>query len=350
MLTQSQQRIWAHGQDVWERLRGQNIFLTGGTGFFGRSLLEVVTAFNREKGLGLKVTVLTRDKKSFQENWPRFSESQWLSLVQGDIATFNFPNQTFDHILHFATPASATLNIEDPLKMFEVIVEGTRRVLEFSRLAKAKNVLLASSGAVYGRQPLELSHTSEEYLGAPRTNVKGSAYGEAKRVAELLGNIYSEKFNFNYKIARCFAFVGPHLDMKGTFAIGNFIKDAIHGRNIEIKGDGTPLRSYLYSDDLILWLFKILLDGKSQQPYNVGSDRALSIGDLARQVSQVLNSKGAIEILQAAKPGTLPERYVPSTHLAKSELGLDTWTSLEEAILETAKGYKQNLNSNHSSR
>lgn len=131
-----------------------------------------------------------------------------------------------------------------------------------------------------------------------------------------------------------------HLDQDGSFAIGNFIKDAVLCRDIQINGDGTPMRSYLYSDDLIIWLFKILIDGKSCEPYNVGSDVAISILELAKKVAYLLNPEIKINIAKTANINALPERYVPSIQKARKELDLDVWTDLDNAILASSKGFK----------
>ena len=329
--------------DIWPRLQGKHLFLTGGTGFFGKSLLELILIKNRSESLNLHVTVLTRNPQKFLETYPALYDSKWIKFHEGDVATFSFPEGEFDYLMHFATPASSSWNLTHPLEMFDTVVDGTRRVLDFSVFAKIRKVLLTSSGAVYGKQPPDCTHISESYVGAPGTQAPGSAYGEAKRVAELLGNIYATKHHFEYKIARCFAFVGPYLDPKGSFAIGNFIRDALAGKDIEIKGDGTPLRSYLFSEDLILWLFKILLDGKSGQAYNVGSDEDLKIKDLAFAVVKALGLNNKINVLGIPVPGKPTERYVPSINMAREELKLDVFTSLDDSIKKTAAAYRNQI-------
>ena len=137
------------------------------------------------------------------------------------------------------------------------------------------------------------------------------------------------------KIARCFAFVGPHLNRQIHYAIGNFIQDCLEGLPININGDGTPLRSYLYADDLVEWLLAILQRGEPGRPYNVGSDHALSILELAERVRRVLGTRNEIIVKGKAEPGVKPSVYVPEIGRAQGELELSVSVSLDEAIRRT---------------
>jgi dTDP-glucose 4,6-dehydratase len=219
--------------------------------------------------------------------------------------------------------------------MLDSIVAGTRRTLDFAVSAGASKFLLTSSGAVYGKQPSEMTHVPETYAGAPDTMNPRSAYGEGKRLAELLCAIYHQRQGLETKIARCFAFVGPYLPLDVHFAIGNFIRDAIAGRPIEIKGDGTPHRSYLYAADLAIWLWTILAHGAACRPYNVGSEESVSIADLARGVAAALQPDLGVHIAGRPAAGTPVARYVPETGRA-AELGLQPYASLDCGIRRTA--------------
>jgi len=225
------------------------------------------------------------------------------------------------------------------IDMLNTIIRGTERVLDFAATHGTSKLLLTSSGAVYGRQPSELMQLPEDFEGAPDVLDLASVYGEGKRVAEHLCALYAAESKLECKIARCFAFVGPHLALDAHFAIGNFIGDILQSKPIRIHGDGTPIRSYLYAADLALWLWSILFRGTSARPYNVGSDQPVSIFELAQEVAAALRPETRIEVLQNAVPGAPVLRYLPDTKRSLEELGLKQRIDLREAILRTARWY-----------
>jgi dTDP-glucose 4,6-dehydratase len=334
------QHILDHTRELWEELRDRRIFITGGTGFFGMWLLESFAHANAQLALNAAAVVLSRNPDAFRQKAPHLFGNASIQLVSGDVRTFAFPDGEFSHVIHAGTTSSAPV---PPLEMFDTITNGTRRVLDFTVACRAKKFLFISSGAVYGRQPPEITHVPETYPGAPDPADPNSAYGEGKRAAELLCAIYAQQHGIETKIARCFAFVGPHLPLDAHFAIGNFIRDAVHGGPIQVNGDGTPFRSYLYAADLAIWLWTILFKGEACRPYNVGSDEAISIADLARSVVQAIAPAAQISIasrpqpLNPSTPQPLPLRYVPDTHRAQRDLNLRAWTSLRAAIEKTVR-------------
>jgi nucleoside-diphosphate-sugar epimerase len=190
---------------------------------------------------------------------------------------------------------------------------------------------VTGSGAQYGALPAGTG-VAESYSGACVSNSTGSAYGEAKRAQETLAAIYAQEHGLEAVMTRCFAFAGPGLPLDGHFAIGNFVRDALGGANaIELKSAGEAVRSYLHGADLAAWLLFLLARGKAGQAYNVGSDQALTIAELAMRVGQRLAPHKPVRIL--GRPGESGARswYVPNIGKARS-LGLEVWTDLDASI------------------
>jgi dTDP-glucose 4,6-dehydratase len=337
LLSRDLDHILEHTKALWENLREKKVFVTGGTGFFGKWLLESFLWANDQLKLDAQMHVLSRSPDSFKTKYPHFAKAPGIRFHQGDVRDFEFPHERFDFIIHAATDASSQLNAENPLLMVDTIVEGTRRTLEFARHCGAKRLLLTSSGAVYGKQPPDLSNIPEDYQGAPDPVQPASAYGEAKRLAELFCSIYQKEYDLKITIARCFAFVGPYLPIDIHYAIGNFIRDGLAGGPIYVSGDGTPYRSYLYSADLATWLWTILFRGTPGEAYNVGSKDAISIKDLAYEVAASFPNSPKVVIAKSPAPGKPVERYVPSTKKARESLGLDSWIDLKETLNKTIK-------------
>lgn len=319
----------------WPGLKNARLFFTGATGFIGRWMLEALRDANDSLGLGVTTTILTRDPVLFARTYPDLANYGNFQFVAGDIQTLVHDGAEYSHVIHAATDASANLNDTDPLKMFNTVFEGTRRVLDFALAANAGRFFFLSSGAVYGAQPWSIERVDELYMGGPDLFTHRSAYGEGKRAAEMLCTIYAKQFGLDVVNARIFALLGPMLSLDIHFAAGNFIRDAMAGKKTTVVGDGRAERSYLYAADLTAWLWAILLRAPEGATYNVGSEEAISIGDLADRTATLLGSAG-FEVLGEPDPGWNPGRYVPSTARIRSELGLTMTVGLDAAIRRTA--------------
>jgi dTDP-glucose 4,6-dehydratase len=326
--------VLEHTRPLWEELRGNRIFLTGGTGFFGCWLLETFTWANKRLDLQAKAVALTRDPARFRARVPHLAGDSAVELVNGDVRHFEFPGGEFTHIVHAATDSAV---VPCASEVVDTIVRGTERCLGFAEQAHCRKMLFTSSGAVYGKQPSDLGHVEETYAGAPDPLNPSSAYGEAKRFAELQC-VLAANAQMEIKIARCFAFVGPYMNLDVHFAIGNFLRDRMRGGPIVIKGDGTAVRSYLYASDLAIWLWTILFRASGSRGYNVGSEQDVSIAELARIVAGI--NQPVIEVRIEGQPtGAPPARYVPSTERARRELGLHQTVSLPQAIEKSLRWF-----------
>lgn len=336
ILTEDIEGVASTLSSLCNALDGRRIFLTGGTGFFGKWLLHSFLRLRQLCGIDASLTVLSRDPKRFLDSYPEFSRQAGLDFVTGDIRTFTWPaGKTFDFVIHGATTASVKLEQEEPAEMYSVIVDGTRHMVDFAKQTGVSRFMLISSGAVYGSQPPELSHIPETYQGTPQ-----NAYGKGKLLAEQLCVDAGIRHGFSALLPRCFAFVGPYLNLDIHFAIGNFIRDCLENRPIVIQGDGTSQRSYLYAADLAEWLWTILLRSESARPYNVGSQDAISIFDLAHRVRECAGTQNEIVVCGKQVEGSLPARYVPAVARAHAELALRQRHPLSEAIYRTIAWYR----------
>jgi len=328
---------------LWLRLSNQSIFITGGTGLFGRWLVESMCEANQRLGANIRATILTRNIGNIMSRAKKTYHDPAITLIQGDVSDFEFPNEKFSKIIHMAaTSAQETFNGADQLAKFQMLVNGTEHVLQLATECEAEKVLLTSSGVVYGSYSTINNRVSETCCSAPGTTDPLSALGEGKRVSELLCGYYSNKYKFDYVVARCFSFAGPGIPLNMHYAIGNLIYDAIERKELVVRGNGSPIRSYLYLGDLLVWLLTLLLDGESERIYNVGSDVEISIKKLAYKVRDLLSPLKNVKISGSElcmSEHSSPDCYVPDIERARKDLNLAVWTPLDEIILNTAKFY-----------
>jgi dTDP-glucose 4,6-dehydratase len=306
-------------------------------------LLESLLHANRALALNVSATVLCRDPDAYARRLPHVAADPAITLWRGQVCNFDVPEHEFAYVVHAAAPTGAGASSR-PLELLSTLIDGTRQMLTMAAGHGTRRFLYISSGAVYGNQPEHISHLSEDYLGSADWLDPNTTYAEGKRVAEQLCSIYARQTGVEIKIARCFAFVGPHLPLNAHFAIGNFIADALAGREIAVHGDGTPMRSYLYGADLAIWLWTMLLRpnpaGLKLGVWNVGSGDAISIRDLACMVAEELRPGLAVNVGRTPTTDAPLQKYVPNVSKAERELGLRQTIGLREAIRRTADWYR----------
>ena len=320
------------------KLKNSKILITGGTGFFGKSILSALLYLNLSLNLNIRIFVLSRNPKKFKKKFPEVNKYKELFFIEGNVINFSTVENGFTHIIHGATEASveAHQKISD---LSEVIIDGTRNILNFANKKKINDILYISSGSIYGKQStknfIKVKENSGFFLNSSNLN---DTSGIFKKSAELLCNYWASSASENrIKIARCFSFVGPWLPIDSHFAIGNFIKSTIINADIVINSDGSSLRSYLYTSDLVIWLLKILLFEKKKLTINVGSDQEYSLYDIAFLLKKLTGKN--IKILVKNNPEFLSTAYIPDIGLAKKN-NLKVLTSFENALIKTYKFYE----------
>ena len=314
-------------------LRGRRIFVTGGTGFVGRCLLDYFQESAHAHGPGFDVTVLSRSPQAFLERHPRYVDQSWLRFETGSLN--RLPASAAGRCTDVLHAAADTHADTAPLAWLDQLVQGTRDVLDFAVASGAERFLLVSSGAAYGPVPEGVARLREDAPFAPATMDAKSVYGQGKRLAEHLCALYGQQHGLACVGARCFALISEHMPLDGPYAAGNFVRDALAGRDIEILGDGSGVRTYLHGRDAAHWLVSLMRKGEPGQIYNVGSDAPVSILELARAVAALASPPRDVRVLNQAAPGPRA-MYVPDVEKA-GRLGLQVDTPLVEAIAATMR-------------
>jgi len=318
-----------------EKLRGKKIFITGGTGFFGVWFLATLIQIKKYLNGNLDIIVLTRSKNIFLTKYQNLNFHNNIEFIHGDIRTFKYSRRDITHLVHMATTsASETFYGESQLNKLELLYFGTKNTLIECK-GKLENVLFTSSGVAYGL--CNSNYISENDYTFLNTTEISTSLGLGKLNAEFLINFYSKVENYNYTVARCFTFAGQYLPLNLHYAFGNFIKDAIEKKPIVINGKGMDIRSYLFIGDAIAWLLQMLVNPKNTI-YNIGSEKSISILDLAR----VIAKKNSLEVIikdENKEEGNFRRTmYVPNTYkIRKDYENLSEWTDLNEIIEKMLK-------------
>ena len=271
-----------------------------------------------------------RNSDNFKHNYPELI-SQGVEFFTGDISIIDhFPKA--DYVIHAAASTDASLYLSHNKKEKKNIIRGA---LNYCQLAaefhKNSKIVFCSSGAVYGYQPEQVKYLTEDMTFGDIESLDEvkKSYAYAKRDAEFAIQELGQA-GLNVSIARCFSFVGRYLPKDQHFAIGNFIADGIAGRNIEVKTSKKVYRSYMYADDLVLWLMTIADNSNPQCPvYNVASDKEVEIKELADIVANIFN----VRIKSSENSAKHVDRYIPSTQKAKKTLSLKESYDLKRSIL-----------------
>jgi len=325
---------------LWPELRGGRVLITGATGFFGLWMLETLRAADKELELGVEIWAQSRDPAKFLASRPHLAEGiRWVAADPRQLSAEELAQAgltKLDVIIHLVTEADGAATVARPADAIATIAGSTRRTLQVAAVTGARRMLFTSSGSVYRRGPERLS----EYHALVEPPIDRTSAlelgGAAKLAAEQACAEYARSTGSIITLARGFSFVGPGLPLAGKFALGNFLADAQAGRAVTVQGDGTPVRSYLYAGDLAVWLWTILFRGVAGRPYNVGSEDAVTLGELAAIVSRELAPGSGLRVLGTPDPARSPDRYVPDTRRARTELNLRETVPLAEALRRTA--------------
>ena len=310
-----------------------HLLLLGCTGLFGQHLLpRLHVALQFAKNCPL-ITLATRSRDRTLKKFPYlrsiniveidFLESSALDLIKPP-----------SHVLHMANMSAAdTFNGTSQYSKYRLLFNSVEALRSVAQCGITKKLIFTSSGVAYGSR----DSYCESDLSSINIFDPSYSLGFAKLNAEYLLSMLSLELEASFSVCRCFSFISPFLPCDLHYALGNFVNCAVHGKDIVIRGDGSDCRSYQHVDDAIDWLL-FLLNSDSVVPLiNFGSDRSISIKDLAFLIRDLVSPSISVHVLnQPADPHNFRRKnYVPSL-LTSTRLGLFNRRSLESSILELA--------------
>lgn len=268
----------------WERIKDKTILVSGGTGFIGTSLIEVIKYRNQKYGENTKVVSLSRRGGT---------SSEYLEYIRADVKQPVQYDGKVDYIIHLASNTHPKQYAVDPIGTIMTNICGCENLLKLAAEKKAR-FILASSVEIYGQGTIV--PMDEKYCGYIDCNLARSGYNEAKRTCEALTQSYRSAFGVDAVIAR-FARVFGADKKHDTKAMSQFMDKAVHGENIILKSKGQQRYSYCYIADAVSGLIKLLLDGQDGQAYNISDDdEGLTLGEYAEYIASLANLQVRYEI------------------------------------------------------
>ena len=316
-------------------MKYKSLLIIGGTGFFGKSILDY---FDRNLFFKIKINniiVISRGKNKFFIS-KNIKKKFTITQIKKNIINMKTVPYA-DYVLYCAI-----------LKNYK---DDHKAVKNYLYLAKKyhlnSKILYISSGAVYGKQVQSTKGFKENYLQFNNKIFFKKSYKKEYSKIKLKNEKLFQQFGktgAKVSIARCFSFVGRHLPQNSHYVVGNIINNVLRNKDINIKANYRIIRSYMYSDDLVRWLLKILENSNAECTiYNVGSDDAISIQKLASTLSKKYNLKLHLhkKILE-----NIIDKYIPNIQKAKKELNLVNNYSSINAIVKTINLLKKNEKTN----
>ncbi|MCS7063040.1 MAG: NAD(P)-dependent oxidoreductase [Methylacidiphilales bacterium] len=338
-------------QDLNGLLHQQAILISGGSGFVGKWLLEVAAWGKVTFGIIPEcLFVVSRRPERLQLEMPHLFEvfSQRLQLISADltqpqcvstiVAKAQACPRRVSLIIHGAAEVSAQELMSRPTRVIPETVTVMRHMLTVANALGSQKFLFTSSGAVYGVRshsaPLE-----ETSLTAPDTRCSQEAYGEAKRCAEMMLACWAaENPSFEPIIARLFAFVGPYLSLDSHYAVSYFLRSALRREPLIVRNP-SAIRSYQHGFEMAAMLWSLAARGKPREIYNIGSDTALDVLTLAKQIADLCGLPVRLDA-NLATPSLAGQTYLPSMTLTHGLCGYTSWLSIKEALEQTISWHR----------
>lgn len=324
----------AEQPNIRSKLGLQHLAVTGGTGFLGTWIAELVAALNDEYSLGITLDLYARNTNDWVQKYPHLSKRSDIRVNSQDVrSSFEFAHNT-NFVVHAAGIPNNRVHSSDPLRVHQTTLVGLNNALEAStQLDNLSRFLNVSSCLVSGAPNRLGALTEADYFPIPCGQLH-TVYREAKRAAENLAAIYRSQFRMPVSTIRPFTFAGPYQELDSPWALNNFLRDALTGSDIRIHGDGHTRRSYMYGSDAAWWTLAALVNGTDGTTYNVGSPTAVSHLELVKLIGEHVSPKPRV-VLNTVPLKQGQDDLYPDVTFTQENLGVTQTCSLEQTVDKT---------------
>jgi nucleoside-diphosphate-sugar epimerase len=315
-------------------LQNQCLLITGGTGFMGKWLLEMISFVNNNYHLNISVFVLARNIEQFKAEVPHLANLTFIKYIQQDIKNlYEIPHEV-NYIINAAGTPDSREHSSNPIKIIDTFTKGTNALLDASfKLPQLKKILHVSSHQVYGNTS-NIEKVNESFQGGSECFSLEAIYTESKRLGETYCSIYNNQYRLPVTVVRPFAFIGPYQSLNKHWAINSFIRDGLFSDSIRILGNEKTVRSYLYGSDMAFWLLTLLSKSADGECYNMGSAHGIDLKELALKITKKINKN--IDIVQKSSREVYETNSVIVPDIDKIKaLGLRENYTLDEALKRT---------------
>ena len=342
-------------QNEFTSMAGKSLLITGGGGFLGYYLVQAIVYWNRlhAESHGIEVTVYENFSRGAPKWLKALADEKLIQLMVSDVRDplpANIPE--FHYIVHAASIASPPYYRLHPIETMDANVNGLRHLLEYVRTRKEQRktfngLLFFSSSEIYGDPSPENIPTPETYHGLVSCTGPRACYDESKRYGETLCVNFSRHYDLPIKVARPFNNYGPGLKMADKRVLPDFANDVLQGRDIVLRSDGSPTRTFCYVGDAVVGYYKVLVNGRSGEAYNIGVESPeISMLDLAHEVAKLARElfgyTGRVVQQSSSEAAYLtdnPQRRCPVIAKARNELGYQPSITLERGLRQLLLWY-----------
>ena len=323
--------------DVLIKLRSRRIAVTGGTGFLGTWIAEMVATINEEYGLDVTLDLYSRHTAGWKMKYPHLSDRRDINLHSQDVRSpFEF-DPAINFVIHAAGIPNKRVHSSDPIRVESTIVEGIKNTLEAaSKLNNLNRFLNVSSGSVSGAPTRPGGISEIDYFPIPSGQLH-LVYADAKRAAESIATIYRNQFRMPISTIRPFTFAGPYQALDRPWAFNSFLLDVLMDRDIRIHGEGGAIRSYLYGSDAAWWTMVALVNGADGATYNFGGSKAITHLDLVELICKNLTTRPSVTLNSMPSIQSGCDDFYPNIEFTQKSLGVSQTCLLPEMIDKTLR-------------